>query len=45
MTTSTVKLKILRLFIESVKMEVSLTNDKKDMRLLILPVKFQRSLL
>lgn len=43
MATSTIKLKILRLFI--VKMEVSLTNDKKDMRLLILPVKFQRSLL
>ena len=40
----TAKLKILGFFIDSVKMELSLTNDKK-MRLLILPVKLQISLL
>ena len=40
----TTKLKILGFFIDSVKMELSLTNDKK-MRLLILPVKLQISLL
>ena len=40
----TTKLKILGFFIDSVKMELSLTNDKK-MKLLILPVKFQISLL